>query len=139
MFYIRWWMRWGMQEVIIKTLFVLHNNRKFWRYQKGYSEAQWKKNRQCNSQEKKDKRTKWKWFTKHYREDKRVSTSNPTKNRGEFRCSERVSSSCSTSGIRRVTLFRTPMISHEWGKNQLVITTSGTYPWSFMTQTFLKC
>jgi hypothetical protein len=29
-----------------------------------------------------------------------------------------------------------PVISHEWGKEREVFTTSGTYPWSFVTQIF---
>ena len=45
-------------------------------------------------------------------------------------------SSCSTSGTRRVNLVTNPVISHEWGKDREVFTTSGTYPWSFVTQIF---
>ena len=45
-------------------------------------------------------------------------------------------SSCSTSGTRRVDLVTNPVISHEWGKDREVITTSGTYTWSFVTQIF---
>jgi hypothetical protein len=48
----------------------------------------------------------------------------------EFRCSRRASSSCFKSGIRRV---KNPVISHEWG-NDRIVTTNGTYPWSFVTQ-----
>ena len=55
---------------------------------------------------------------------------------GELRCSGRVGSSCSTSGIRRVNLATNPVISREWGKDREVLTTSGTYPWSFVTQIF---
>ena len=50
--------------------------------------------------------------------------------------SGRVSSYCSTSGTRRVNLVTNPVISHEWGKDREVFTTSGTYPWSFVTQIF---
>ena len=32
---------------------------------------------------------------------------------GELRCSGRVTSSCSTSGARRVNLYTNPVISHE--------------------------
>ena len=39
-----------------------------------------------------------------------------------------------TSGTRRVNLGTNPVISHEWGKDREVFTTSGTYPWSFVTQ-----
>jgi hypothetical protein len=57
-------------------------------------------------------------------EDKRRSTkqAHKTKNRvirtpqktgGEHRCSGRVSSSCSTSGTRRVNLVTNPVICHE--------------------------
>jgi hypothetical protein len=48
----------------------------------------------------------------------------------------RISSSCSTSGSRRVHLVTNPVINHEWGKDREVFTTSGTYPWSFVTQIF---
>ena len=51
-------------------------------------------------------------------------------------CSGRVSSSCSTSGTRRVNQATNPMISLEWAKDWEVLTTSGTYPWSFVTQIF---
>jgi len=63
-----------------------------------------------------------------------VSNTNPTKNRGELRCSGRVSSSCSTSNTRRVNLVTHPVIRHERGKDREVLTTSGTYLWSFVTQ-----
>jgi hypothetical protein len=48
----------------------------------------------------------------------------------------RVGSSCSTSDTRRVNLVTNPVISHECGNDREVLTTSGTYPWSFMTQLF---
>jgi hypothetical protein len=54
-------------------------------------------------------------------------------------CSERVSSSSSTSDTRRVNLVTNPMISHEREKDREVFTTSGTYPWSFVTQIFHNC
>ena len=44
--------------------------------------------------------------------------------------------SCTTSGIRRVFLVTNPVISYELGKEREVFTTSGTYPWSFLTQIF---
>jgi len=51
-------------------------------------------------------------------------------------CSVRVSSSYSTSGTARVTLYLAthPVISNEGGKDWEVLTTSGTCPWSFVTQ-----
>jgi hypothetical protein len=42
-------------------------------------------------------------------------------------CSGSVSSSCSTSGIRRVNLVTNPVINHELGKDRVVFTTSGTF------------
>ena len=61
---------------------------------------------------------------------------NPTENGGELRCPRRVSRFCSTSDARRVNLVTNPVISHEWGKDREMLTTSGTYPRSFVTQIF---
>jgi hypothetical protein len=47
-----------------------------------------------------------------------------------------LSSSCFTSGTRRVTLVANPVTSHARGKDRKAITTSETYPWSFVTQMF---
>jgi hypothetical protein len=44
--------------------------------------------------------------------------------------------SCSTSGTYCVNLLTSPVISHVCGKERGVLTTSGTYPWSFVTQIF---
>jgi hypothetical protein len=55
---------------------------------------------------------------------------------GIYKRSGRINSSCSTSGTRRANLVTNPVISYEWGKDQEVVTTSGTYPWSFVTQIF---
>jgi hypothetical protein len=60
----------------------------------------------------------------------------PLKTEGELRFSLKVYSSCSTSGIRRVTLVTNPLISYDLRKDRIVITTSKTYPWSFVTQIF---
>jgi hypothetical protein len=60
----------------------------------------------------------------------------PLKTGGELMCSSRSSSSCSTSDTCRVNLVTNPVISHERGKDREVFTTSGTYPWSFVTQIF---
>ena len=56
--------------------------------------------------------------------------------RGEHMSSRRVDSSCFSSCTRRVTLITNPVISHESGKDRIVITTSGTYQWSFVTRIF---
>jgi hypothetical protein len=37
---------------------------------------------------------------------------------------------------RRVNVVTNPVIGHEWEKDGEVFTTSGTYPWSFVTQIF---
>ena len=86
-----------------------------------------KKNRQHNGQKKKNKRTSNDLQnTTHKAKD--WITRTPLTTGGELRCSGRVGSSCSTGGTRRVTLLSNPVISHEWGKNLKVFTTSGTYP-----------
>jgi hypothetical protein len=40
------------------------------------------------------------------------------------------------SCFARVNLVINPVISHEWGKSREVFATSGTIPWSFVTQIF---
>jgi hypothetical protein len=51
--------------------------------------------------------------TKHTYKTKYRVTRTPLKTEGELRCSERVSSSCSTSGTRRTTLVTNPVIRRE--------------------------
>ena len=65
--------------------------------------------------------------TKHTHRTKDRATRTPLKTGDELRCSGRVSSSCSTSDTRRVYLIIDTVISHEWGKDREVFTTSGTY------------
>ena len=76
------------------------------------------------------------WSTKHTYKSKDRVTQTSLKTRGELLCSGRVSSSCSTSDTHRVNLVTNPVISHEWGKDWEVFTTSGTYPWSSVTPIF---
>ena len=64
---------------------------------------------QHNGQKKKDREQS----SKHTHTTKDRVTRTPLKTRGEHRCSGRVSSFCSTSGIRRVNLITNPVISHE--------------------------
>jgi hypothetical protein len=73
-------------------------------------------------------------YIKHIqmKEDGSMGSTNPIG--GELRCSVRVSNSCSTCATCRVTIVTNPVISHEWGKDLIVITTNGTHPWSFLTQ-----
>jgi hypothetical protein len=56
--------------------------------------------------------------TKHTHRTKDLVTRNPLRSGGELMCSGRVSSTCSTSDIRRVNLFTNPVISHEWGQDR---------------------
>jgi hypothetical protein len=51
-----------------------------------------------------------------------------------IRCSGKVSSLCSTCGTCHVFLVTNPVINHEWVNDQIVITTNGTYLWSFVTR-----
>jgi hypothetical protein len=109
--------------------------RRVWGYQRGnenpYIEeeqtTQWPKEKV-----QKDKQRS----TKHTYKTKDRVTRTPPKTGGELRCSWRVSSSCSISGTRRGNPVTNPVISHEWGKDREVFTTSGTYPRSFVTQIF---
>jgi hypothetical protein len=48
----------------------------------------------------------------------------------------RVSSSCSTNGTHHATVVTKTLKSHEWEKERIVITTNGTFVWSFVTQIF---
>ena len=51
-------------------------------------------------------------------------------------CSGMVTSSFSTKVTRHVTFLTNPGIGHKWGHNRILITTNGTYSWSFVTQIF---
>ena len=75
-------------------------------------------------------------MTRHTHKTKDRVTRTSLKTGGELGCSRRVNSSWSTSGTCRVKLVTNLVLSHEWGKDQEVFTTSGTYPWSFVTQIF---
>jgi hypothetical protein len=88
-----------------------------------------KKNRQHNGQKKKYK------HNIHIKLKNRVIRTQ-LKHGDELRCSGRVNSSCFTSGTHRVILVKNPVICHEWEKDRDVLTTSGTYPWSFVIQIF---
>ena len=120
----------------IKTFdFSTFYRRRVWRYQRGNQKTyideeqttQWPKERA-----QKDKQ----WSTKHTYKIKDRVTRTPLKTGGKLRYSGRVSSSCSTSDTRRVNLATNPVISYERRNDREVLTTSGTYPWSFVTQIF---
>jgi hypothetical protein len=53
--------------------------------------------------------------TKHTYKTKDRVTRTPLKTWGEFRCSGKVDSSCSTSGTRHVNLATNPVKTHESG------------------------
>ena len=101
-----------------------------WRYQRGNRNPYIEEEQTTKGQ--KDKQQS----TKHTNETKDRVILTPLNTGVEVRCSGRVRSSCSTSGTRRVNLVTNPVISREWGKDREVFTTSGTYPWSFVTQIF---
>ena len=109
--------------------------RRMWRYQRGsqipYIEeeqtTQWP-----NENVQKDKQRS----IKHTHTNKDRVTRTPLKTGGEIMCSWMVSSPWSTSGTCRVKLVTNLVISHEWGKNRGLLTTSGTYRWSFVIQIF---
>ena len=90
------------------------------------------KDKQHNGQMKKDKMTKW--STKHTHKTKYRVTRTPLKTGGGLGCSGRVSIICFTNDARRVTLVTDLVISHKWEKDREVFT-SGTYPWSLVTDT----
>jgi hypothetical protein len=112
---------------------VLILRRRVWRYQRGNQNPyideeqtmQWSK---AKVQKDNQRSTKH----KHKSTDRVTQTS--IKTGGVLRCSGRVRSSCSNSGTHRVNLATIPVINEE--EDRKVITTSGTYPWLFMTQIF---
>ena len=116
---------WKSNYHTITTTTAQNKVERFWRYQRDnqnpYIEeeqtTQWPKEKI-----QKDKQRS----TKHAHKTKERITRTPQKTGGELRCSGMVSSSCSTSGTRRVYLVTNPVISHEWGKDREVFTTNET-------------
>ena len=106
-----------------------------WRYQKANQNPYIEEGQTTQSPKEKVQKDKQR-FTIHTHKTKDRVTRTPLKTRGELKCFGRVSGSCSTSGTRRVNLVTNPVISRECGKDREVFTTSGTYPWSFVTQIF---
>ena len=100
------------------------DSRSGWSCQKVVRIRKSKNDRQHNGQKKKDKQLS----TKHTHKTKDRATRTPIKTGGGLRYF--------ASGTRNVNLATNPVISYEWGKNREVLTTSGTYPWSFVTQLF---
>jgi hypothetical protein len=103
--------------------------RRVWIYQRG-NQNQQIEGQTTQRQNKKDKRINNDLQSTTHKTEDRV-TQAPLKLGDEIMCSCRVSSSCSTSGTRRVNLVTTLVICYEWGKDREVLTTRWTYPWSF--------
>jgi hypothetical protein len=107
--------------------------RRVWRYQRGNQNPYIEEEQTTQWPKEKVQKEKQR-STKHTYKTKDRDTRTPLKTEGELRCSGRVSSFCSTSGTRRVNLVTNPVISRELGNDREVLTTSGTYPWSLVTQ-----
>ena len=125
---------------VLPILYAMHlarmnNTRRVWRYQRGNQNRYIEEEQTTQWPEEKAQKDKQR-STKHTQKTKDRITRAPLKTGGELKCSGRVSSSCSTSGTRRVNLVTNPMISHEWGMHREVFTTSGIYLWLFVTQIF---
>ena len=116
-------------------IFWLWETMKSWKIKRGNQKRKSKNYRQHNGQKKKEKRTNNDPQNTTYKTKDQATRTTP-KTGGERRCSRRVSSSCSTSSTCQVTLVTNPVISHKWGKDRKVLTTRGTYPWSFVPQIF---
>ena len=85
-------------------------------------------NKQHNGQKKKDKRTNNDPQNMHIK--LKIEEQQLYYNRCYLRWS--------TGGTRYATLATNTVISHEWGKERIVITTNGTYTWSFVPQILRK-
>lgn len=83
-----------------------------------------KKLKRYNDQNKRDNQWSTKLTIKNITENLRWSSGK--------RCS-----SCSTSGVRPVTVGTYQLTSHVWIKDRIVNTTEGPYPWSYVTQIYL--
>ena len=121
----------GMSERSNDWSFII----RVWRYQRDHQNLYIEEEQTTQWRKEKVQKAKQR-STKHTHKTKDRVTWTPLKTGGELRCSGRVSSSCSTTGTRFVNLITNPLISQEWGKDWEVLTTSGTYPWSFVTQIF---
>ena len=112
-----------------------YNIIRVWRYQRGNQNLYIEEEQKTQWPEEKVQKDKQR-STKHTHKTKGRVTWTLPRTVGELKCSGWVNRSCSTSGICRVNLVANLVISHEWRKDQEVFTTSGTYPWSFVTQIF---
>ena len=104
----------------LKTIF-LFTLRNVWRYQRCNKNLYIEEEQTTQCQKKRETNHDLQYTTQKTKDRATLKTES------ELRCSGRVSRSCSTRGTHRVTL----VISNEWGKNRIVITTDGSYSWSF--------
>ena len=98
---------------------------------KGVIRIRKSKDREHNRQTKRDRRTNNDLQNTTHKTKDRV-TRTPLNTGCEIGCSGRVSSSCSSSDTRRVTLVTNLVISYERGQDPTMFTESETYP-SFVT------
>jgi hypothetical protein len=109
--------------------------RRVWRYQRGNQNKNIEEEQTTQWPKEKVQKDKQR-STKHTHKTKVRVTRTPLKIGSKLMCSRRVIRSCSTSGTRCFNLVTNPVISHQWEKDWGVVTTSETYPWSFVTQIF---
>ena len=109
--------------------------RRVWRYQRGNQNPYIEEEQTTQWPKKKYKRTNNNLQNTH--KTKHRVTRTPIKNRGELRCCGRVSSSCSTSGTRRVNLTSTcrTLSNHLYTYYQTKVTMKQTC----MACMFFKC
>jgi hypothetical protein len=122
---------------VIPILFIsLYNKtRRVWRYQRGNQNPYIEEEQKTQWPREKVQKDKQRSAKHTYKTKDRVTRS-PLKTGVNSVALGRVSSSCSTSDTHRVNLVTDLVISNERGKDREVFTTSGTYPWSFVTQIF---
>ena len=92
-----------------------------------------KKDIQHNGQQEKDKKDN-NGLQNITQKNKDRTTWTPLKTGWELMCSDRVSSSFPKCGTHRVTLLTKPVISHQWGKERVVMMTNWTYLSSVVTK-----
>jgi hypothetical protein len=103
-----------------------HLLKRVWRYQRGYQNP-YIEEEQTIQWPKEKVRKENPRSTKHAYKTKDRVTRTPLKTGCELRCSGRVSSSCSTSGARRVNLVTNSVTSREWGKKVISETRRAHY------------
>jgi hypothetical protein len=89
-------------------------HRRVWRYQKG------------NQNPYIEEKPTTKWHKEKVRKEKQRSTKHTYKTKDRL----------TRTPLPAPLVVSVVLISREWGKDREVFTTSGTYPWSFVTQIF---